>query len=88
MQSIPEHGHAKLLRNLAAVYPELAKKPFSASRLCWYSDRHSGDFLLDYHPDYNGTLFIGAGGSGHAFSECRRLASLTDPQNSCLLSAA
>ncbi|KAL1404827.1 hypothetical protein Q8F55_008437 [Vanrija albida] len=67
MQSIPAHGHAKLLRNLAAVYPELAKKPFSASRLCWYSDRQSGDFLLDYHPEYNGTLFIGAGGSGHAF---------------------
>lgn len=32
-----------------------------------YSDRESGDFLFDYHPRYP-SLFVAAGGSGHAFS--------------------
>ncbi|GAA5981566.1 hypothetical protein JCM11641_004099 [Rhodosporidiobolus odoratus] len=33
-----------------------------------YSDRESGDFLFDFHPSYaNNSLFVAAGGSGHAF---------------------
>ena len=33
-----------------------------------YSDRPSGDWLLDYHESYP-SLFVAAGGSGHAFSK-------------------
>lgn len=36
-----------------------------------YSDRESGDFLFDWHPNYP-SLFVAAGGSGHAFSASRR----------------
>lgn len=36
-----------------------------AAHLTRYSDRETGDFLIDYHPDYDGSLFVAAGGSGH-----------------------
>lgn len=56
-------------------------RPFSALSVSWrltdgkmfpllayrYSDRESGDFLFDWHPKYR-SLFVAAGGSGHAYS--------------------
>ncbi|KAG7286625.1 hypothetical protein NEMBOFW57_008936 [Staphylotrichum longicolle] len=36
------------------------------TRLCWYSDTPTGDFLIDYHPNWRG-LFVATGDSGHAF---------------------
>lgn len=65
-QRVPENARRMLLHGLKRVYPELAAKPWLASRLCWYSDRPSGDWLIDYHPGYEG-LFIAAGCAGHAF---------------------
>ncbi|KAI4147167.1 MAG: hypothetical protein L6R39_003208 [Caloplaca ligustica] len=44
----------------------LHSRPFSSTRLCWYSDTPTGDFLVTYHPDYEG-LFLATGGSGHGF---------------------
>lgn len=29
--------------------------------------RQEGNFLFDYHPDYDKTLFLATGGSGHGF---------------------
>lgn len=65
-QRVPENARRMLLHGLKRVYPELAAKPWLASRLCWYSDRPSGDWLIDHHPGYDG-LFIAAGCAGHAF---------------------
>lgn len=57
----------KILRaHLAQHYPALAKKPFADLRMCWYCDTITGDWLVDYHPDYT-NLFVATGGSGHAF---------------------
>ncbi|KAF2871859.1 FAD dependent oxidoreductase [Massariosphaeria phaeospora] len=39
---------------------------FNSSRICWYTDTPTGDFLICYHPRYTG-LFVATGGSGHAF---------------------
>lgn len=47
-------------------WPELAERPFSSTRLCWYTDTPDGDFIIDYHPVHNG-LFVAAGASGHGF---------------------
>ncbi|GAA5985364.1 hypothetical protein JCM10908_006947 [Rhodotorula pacifica] len=65
-QQIPAAALQALREGMARVHPALAKKEIVETRLCWYSDRESGDFLFDWHPRYP-SLFVAAGGSGHAF---------------------
>ncbi|KAK3303314.1 putative fructosyl amino acid protein [Chaetomium strumarium] len=66
--SIPAEGAADLRRALREMipWPELHDRPFSKTRLCWYSDTATADFLIDYHPNWKG-LFVATGDSGHAF---------------------
>ncbi|KAI0408429.1 DAO-domain-containing protein [Xylaria palmicola] len=66
--SIPAEGAADLRRALRRMipWPELAQRPFFKTRLCWYTDTATGDWIIDYHPSYE-NLFIATGGSGHAF---------------------
>ncbi|KAI1172075.1 DAO-domain-containing protein [Nemania sp. FL0916] len=47
-------------------FPGLADRPFCQTRICWYADTATGDWIIDYHPSYK-NLFIATGGSGHAF---------------------
>jgi sarcosine oxidase/L-pipecolate oxidase len=47
-------------------WPSLRDRPFSKTRLCWYSDTANADFLIDYHPHWQ-NLFVATGDSGHAF---------------------
>ncbi|OTA56220.1 putative fructosyl amino acid protein [Hypoxylon sp. EC38] len=66
--SIPPEGE-KALREAARTmipWPELQERPFSRTRLCWYTDTATGDWIIDYHP-YWQNLFVATGGSGHAF---------------------
>jgi sarcosine oxidase/L-pipecolate oxidase len=65
---VPAEGQKACREFLAAVHPSIAtpSRPFTKSRICWYTDTRSGDFLIDYHPQYKG-LFVTTGGSGHAF---------------------
>ncbi|KAL8291910.1 hypothetical protein RQP46_002168 [Phenoliferia psychrophenolica] len=65
-QQVPPAARRALREGLRRVYPRLAEKDFLETRLCWYTDRPSGDWLLDYHPAYK-SLFVASGGSGHAF---------------------
>ncbi|GAA6057872.1 hypothetical protein RTBOTA2_006264 [Rhodotorula toruloides] len=65
-QQIPTVALDTLRRGMRRMHPELAEKEIVETRLCWYSDRESGDFLFDWHPTYP-SLFVAAGGSGHAF---------------------
>lgn len=44
----------------------LANRPFTKARICWYTDTPHGDFLITYHPDFEG-LFLATGGSGHGY---------------------
>lgn len=66
--SIPLEGEQALRESLRRIipWPELPDRPFSRTRLCWYTDTATGDWLIDYHPYWDG-LFIATGGSGHAF---------------------
>ncbi|WWD17111.1 hypothetical protein CI109_101548 [Kwoniella shandongensis] len=64
--AIPKVMLDHIKSGLAEVYPELTKKDFNMTRLCWYCDTVTGDWLIDYHPDYE-NLFVATGGSGHAF---------------------
>ncbi|KAI1446655.1 putative fructosyl amino acid protein [Annulohypoxylon stygium] len=66
--SIPEEGEKSLREGLRRIipWPELQDRPFSRTRLCWYTDTATGDWIIDYHPYWQG-LFVATGGSGHAF---------------------
>jgi sarcosine oxidase/L-pipecolate oxidase len=65
---IPAEGAADLRRALREMipWPELQDRPFSKTKLCWYSDTATADFIIDYHPNWKG-LFVATGDSGHAF---------------------
>ncbi|KAH7020968.1 FAD dependent oxidoreductase [Microdochium trichocladiopsis] len=67
--SLPPEAEAGLRAALKKFLPWMADtetRPFSETRLCWYTDTPSGDWIIDYHPSYSG-LFVATGGSGHAF---------------------
>ncbi|KAI1473015.1 FAD dependent oxidoreductase [Daldinia caldariorum] len=66
--SIPTDAEKTLREGLQKIipWPELKDRPFSRTRLCWYTDTVTGDWLIDYHPYWQG-LFVATGGSGHAF---------------------
>lgn len=63
---LPVEAVQALRAHLATHYPALARKPFADVRMCWYCDTVTGDWLIDYHPDYD-NLFLATGGSGHAY---------------------
>ena len=67
-QAVPEEGQRDLRNFLSAVHPSISvpSRPFTKSKICWYTDTRDGDFLIDYHPKYSG-LFVATGGSGHGF---------------------
>ncbi|KAL3420786.1 fructosyl-amino acid oxidase [Phlyctema vagabunda] len=65
-QVIPQEGEADCRAALRQMIPSLGDRPFRYSRICWYTDTPKGDFIITYHPDFDG-LFLATGGSGHGF---------------------
>lgn len=63
---IPEEGKRACRSFLQQTIPWLGDRPFCSTRICWYTDTPTGNFLIDYHPEYEG-LFLATGGSGHGF---------------------
>lgn len=65
---IPLEGRKACRDFLASVHPSLAipSRPFTKTRICWYTDTRDGDFLITHHPKWKG-LFVATGGSGHGF---------------------
>ncbi|TFK51113.1 FAD dependent oxidoreductase [Heliocybe sulcata] len=63
---LPKRMVQALREHLRAIYPELAQKPFSATRLCWYSDTPDEDWVIGHYPGDAGLMFA-TGGSGHAY---------------------
>ncbi|KAF9470006.1 FAD dependent oxidoreductase [Collybia nuda] len=64
--SIPKSDIQSMRRYLKGVYPDLAGKPFSGTRLCWYNDSIDGDWVIDRYKTDPG-LMLATAGSGHAF---------------------
>ena len=64
--TIPPPNTTALQNFLHTTIPSLPPRPFSSSRLCYYTDTPTGDFLICRHPGYEG-LVLATGGSGHAF---------------------
>ncbi|CAJ2505135.1 Uu.00g125290.m01.CDS01 [Anthostomella pinea] len=67
--AIPPEGEQDLRRALRRLvpWPALHDRPFFRTRLCWYTDTSTGDWIVDYVPGRQGSIFIATGGSGHAF---------------------
>ncbi|RDW66159.1 FAD dependent oxidoreductase-1 [Coleophoma cylindrospora] len=63
---VPAEGIQACRKALREMIPSLGERPFKHSRICWYTDTPKGDFLITYHPDFEG-LFLATGGSGHGF---------------------
>lgn len=63
---LPHEGRQACRTFLSQVLPWLSTRPFCEERICWYTDTPTGDFLIDWHPDFAG-LFLATGGSGHGF---------------------
>jgi sarcosine oxidase / L-pipecolate oxidase len=63
---VPREGEEACRRALREMVPELGERPLAKTKICWYSDTPNGDFLITYHPEYEG-LFLATGGSGHGY---------------------
>ncbi|PTU21652.1 hypothetical protein P175DRAFT_0500535 [Aspergillus ochraceoroseus IBT 24754] len=63
---IPLEGETAFRDALRQLLPSMAERPFTETRICWYTDTPKGDFLITYHPAHPG-LFLATGGSGHAY---------------------
>jgi sarcosine oxidase/L-pipecolate oxidase len=57
----PSLGASDILLN------NIANRPFTRVRKCWYNDTPALDFVVDYHPGYGQSLFVATGGCDHAF---------------------
>ncbi|EMC92887.1 hypothetical protein BAUCODRAFT_151280 [Baudoinia panamericana UAMH 10762] len=63
---IAPEGDKACREYLAKTIPSLADRPWTYTRICWYTDTPKGDWLISYHPKYS-NLFVATGGSGHAY---------------------
>lgn len=60
---LPADAEGALRDGLALFLPRFKDRPFVQRRLCWYTDTPKGDFIVDYHPEFE-NLFFATGGSG------------------------
>ncbi|KAI9725291.1 MAG: hypothetical protein M1828_003306 [Chrysothrix sp. TS-e1954] len=58
---------------LPLIAPLDKKQRKMRPRKCWYLDTASGDYLVCRHPEFESSLFLATGGSGHAFKFCPAL---------------
>ncbi|KAJ5211778.1 uncharacterized protein N7498_003424 [Penicillium cinerascens] len=63
---VPLEGEEAFRVALKQLLPRFMDRPFAGTRICWYTDTPNGDFIVSYHPAYDG-LFLATGGSGHAY---------------------
>lgn len=69
-QDLPLSEKQALLDFLDEAIPTLKLKdsPHAVgTRVCWYLDTETGDYLIGQHPHFHDSLFLATGGSGHAF---------------------
>lgn len=67
--AVPYEANGVLRQALVDLLPrdmDLHRRPWHKARLCWYSDTRDADWLVDWHPGYQG-LFVATGDSGHGF---------------------
>ncbi|KAF3491507.1 uncharacterized protein GIQ15_01024 [Arthroderma uncinatum] len=63
---LPLEGQKAARAALRGMLPALGERPFTKTRICWYTDTPEGDFIISFHPEIK-SLFIATGGSGHGY---------------------
>ncbi|KAM5449205.1 hypothetical protein MaudCBS49596_005030 [Microsporum audouinii] len=63
---VPLEGEMAARTALREMLPALGERPFTKTRICWYTDTPTGDFIISFHPEIK-SLFIATGGSGHGY---------------------
>jgi sarcosine oxidase/L-pipecolate oxidase len=66
LSTIPKDAEEALRANLREIFPPLASQPFARTKLCWFTNTASSDFLIDRHPTIS-NLAIATGGSAHGW---------------------
>lgn len=68
ISTLPAEANRDLRKALKELVPVkgLENRPWLSTRLCWYSDTRDADWLVDWHPGWEG-LFVATGDSGHGF---------------------
>ncbi|KAF2091084.1 putative fructosyl amino acid oxidasesarcosine oxidase [Saccharata proteae CBS 121410] len=63
---IPADAARALRTNLAELFPPLTSQPFARTKLCWFTNTPTSDFLIDRHRDI-ANLAVVTGGSAHGW---------------------
>ncbi|WRT66060.1 uncharacterized protein IL334_003012 [Kwoniella shivajii] len=66
-ENLPKKAIDNIKVVIAELFPELKEIGITDTRMCWYTDSIDNSFVIDYVPDYNDSLFVASGGSGHGF---------------------
>jgi sarcosine oxidase/L-pipecolate oxidase len=65
---IPASARRDLERYLTGTFPSLVGREGEwRTKVCWYADSPTGDYLVDFAPAYGRSVLVASGGSGHAF---------------------
>lgn len=63
----PRVGRGKTLEFARYILPELGDAEVESSKICWDVETHDDNWIVGYHDDAPGSLFIATGGSGYTF---------------------
>ncbi|PPQ88449.1 hypothetical protein CVT25_011575 [Psilocybe cyanescens] len=63
---VPRDSLQDMRMYLGKIYPDLNRKPFTATRLCWYNDSPDGDWVISRHPK-DRKIIVATAGNGHAY---------------------
>ncbi|WRT66076.1 uncharacterized protein IL334_003029 [Kwoniella shivajii] len=64
---VPKLAIDSLRTFIETFWSDLTELGITKTRLCWYTDSNDNNFVIDYVPGYNKSLFVCSGGSGHGF---------------------
>lgn len=67
VHSIPKEAEKGIRKLLKETIPDFKDKEIVMSKICWCTDTPDRYYLIDEHPEYNGSLILATGDSGHGF---------------------
>ncbi|CAH6719913.1 putative L-pipecolate oxidase [[Candida] jaroonii] len=64
---IPKAAELDIRKLLSDTLPEFKDREFVETKICWCTDTPDRNFLICEHPDFNSSLILATGDSGHGF---------------------